>query len=84
MRKWKIISVWYQAMAIYGIEGENKRKGNWYILWENGTFGMILKIISMGNISFRKIGETLSIGTFSSVQKVSERKYRDIGGKKRK
>ena len=36
MRKRKIINVWYQAMALYGIEGENRRKGKQYILWENG------------------------------------------------
>ena len=36
MRKRKIINVWYQAMALYGIERENRRKGKQYILWENG------------------------------------------------
>ena len=32
----KIGKIGEKAMALYGIEGENSRKGKQYILWENG------------------------------------------------
>ena len=54
------------------LRGETEEKENSIYFGKIGTFGIILKMIFMGNISFKKMGEILSIGTFSNVQKVSK------------
>ena len=64
MRKQKIINVWYYAMALYGIEGGNRRKGKQYIFWknrdiwdyfENDIYGKYIIQKNGGNIEYRHI-----------------------------
>ena len=54
-------------MALYGIEGENRRKGKQYILWENGDIWDYIENNIREIYHLKKMGEILSIGTFRNV-----------------